>query len=195
MRLSADVGGTFTDLVIEHEDGRFELFKAPTTSDDPVRGVFRRARARGRRGRRPARRAARELRPLHARDDARDERGAHRRHLPGRLHDDEGTSRRPAAARGRPGRPLRQHRALSPSRWCRGGSPSRCRGGSGPTASSTSPSTTRSPSRSSGACARPTSRRWGCACSGRSSIRPTRSGSALSSMRTCRASPTRSPTA
>ena len=40
MRLSADVGGTFTDLVIEHEDGRFDLFKAPTTSDDPVRGVF-----------------------------------------------------------------------------------------------------------------------------------------------------------
>jgi len=40
MRLSADVGGTFTDLVIEHEDGRFELFKAPTTPDDPVRGVF-----------------------------------------------------------------------------------------------------------------------------------------------------------
>lgn len=40
MRLSADVGGTFTDLVVEHEDGRFELFKAPTTPADPVRGVF-----------------------------------------------------------------------------------------------------------------------------------------------------------
>ena len=40
MRLSADVGGTFTDLVVQVEDGRFELFKAPTTPDDPVRGVL-----------------------------------------------------------------------------------------------------------------------------------------------------------
>lgn len=40
MRLSADVGGTFTDLVVQVEDGRFELFKAPTTPDDPVQGVL-----------------------------------------------------------------------------------------------------------------------------------------------------------
>ena len=40
MRLSADVGGTFTDLVVEHEDGRLELFKSPTTPDDPATGVF-----------------------------------------------------------------------------------------------------------------------------------------------------------
>ena len=40
MRLSADVGGTFTDLVAEHGDGRFELFKTPTRPEDPVRGVF-----------------------------------------------------------------------------------------------------------------------------------------------------------
>ena len=40
MRLSVDVGGTFTDLVVEHEDGPFELFKTPTSPDDPVRGVF-----------------------------------------------------------------------------------------------------------------------------------------------------------
>jgi len=40
MRLSADVGGTFTDLVMQGDDGRFELFKVPTTADDPVRGVL-----------------------------------------------------------------------------------------------------------------------------------------------------------
>jgi N-methylhydantoinase A len=40
MRLSADVGGTFTDLVVETDDGEFHLFKAPTTTTDPVLGVF-----------------------------------------------------------------------------------------------------------------------------------------------------------
>jgi N-methylhydantoinase A len=40
MRLSADVGGTFTDLVIETDDGEFHLFKTPTTTTDPVLGVF-----------------------------------------------------------------------------------------------------------------------------------------------------------
>ena len=40
MRMSADVGGTFTDLVIQNDAGRFELFKSPTTPDDPVRGVL-----------------------------------------------------------------------------------------------------------------------------------------------------------
>ena len=38
MRLAVDVGGTFTDLVVEVED-RFELFKASTTSPDPTIGV------------------------------------------------------------------------------------------------------------------------------------------------------------
>ena len=40
MRLSADVGGTFTDLVVKTEDGRFEMFKSPTTPDDPGQGVL-----------------------------------------------------------------------------------------------------------------------------------------------------------
>jgi N-methylhydantoinase A len=40
MRLSADVGGTFTDLVVETKDGLFQLFKAPTTSRDPVVGML-----------------------------------------------------------------------------------------------------------------------------------------------------------
>ncbi|MCP4327907.1 MAG: hydantoinase/oxoprolinase family protein [Alphaproteobacteria bacterium] len=40
MRMSADVGGTFTDLVVESGDGRFRLFKSPTTPNDPVQGVL-----------------------------------------------------------------------------------------------------------------------------------------------------------
>jgi len=40
MRVSVDVGGTFTDLVAEVETGAFQLFKAPTTPDDPVIGVL-----------------------------------------------------------------------------------------------------------------------------------------------------------
>jgi N-methylhydantoinase A len=40
MRLSADIGGTFTDLVVESADGEFCIFKAPTTPADPVLGVF-----------------------------------------------------------------------------------------------------------------------------------------------------------
>ncbi len=40
MRLATDTGGTFTDLVVEHDDGRIELFKASTTPGDPVQGVL-----------------------------------------------------------------------------------------------------------------------------------------------------------
>ena len=40
MRVSADVGGTFTDLVVESADGVFHLFKAPTTPADPVAGIL-----------------------------------------------------------------------------------------------------------------------------------------------------------
>jgi N-methylhydantoinase A len=40
MRLACDTGGTFTDLVVEHDDGSLAMFKAPTTPDDPVRGVI-----------------------------------------------------------------------------------------------------------------------------------------------------------
>ncbi|HEY8869851.1 MAG TPA: hydantoinase/oxoprolinase family protein [Candidatus Limnocylindrales bacterium] len=40
MRFSADTGGTFTDLVIERDDGRIQAFKSPTTPADPVDGVL-----------------------------------------------------------------------------------------------------------------------------------------------------------
>ncbi|WP_320668913.1 hydantoinase/oxoprolinase family protein [Patulibacter defluvii] len=40
LRLATDMGGTFTDLVIDDGRGGLELHKAPTTPEDPVRGVL-----------------------------------------------------------------------------------------------------------------------------------------------------------
>jgi N-methylhydantoinase A len=40
MRLATDTGGTFTDLVVEHDDGSIALFKSSTVPGDPVRGVL-----------------------------------------------------------------------------------------------------------------------------------------------------------
>ena len=40
MRFAVDTGGTFTDLVVENDDGECRIFKASTTPDDPVRGVL-----------------------------------------------------------------------------------------------------------------------------------------------------------
>ena len=40
MRLAIDTGGTFTDLVIEDEEGGFAIYKAATVPDDPVQGIL-----------------------------------------------------------------------------------------------------------------------------------------------------------
>ena len=40
MRFATDTGGTFTDLIIEDDDGRISMFKAATVPDQPVRGVL-----------------------------------------------------------------------------------------------------------------------------------------------------------
>jgi N-methylhydantoinase A len=40
MRFAVDTGGTFTDLVLEDDKGVLHMFKAPTTPDDPVRGIL-----------------------------------------------------------------------------------------------------------------------------------------------------------
>ncbi len=40
MRFAVDTGGTFTDLIVEDDDSGLHMFKAPTTPDDPVRGVL-----------------------------------------------------------------------------------------------------------------------------------------------------------
>jgi N-methylhydantoinase A len=39
MRVSVDIGGTFTDCVVEHEHG-VEFYKSPTTPADPVQGML-----------------------------------------------------------------------------------------------------------------------------------------------------------
>jgi len=40
MRFATDTGGTFTDLVVEDDDGAISLYKASTTPSDPVAGVL-----------------------------------------------------------------------------------------------------------------------------------------------------------
>ncbi|RYE00634.1 MAG: hypothetical protein EOP61_13425, partial [Sphingomonadales bacterium] len=40
MRFATDTGGTFTDLVIEGDDGLWRAFKAPTVAENPVAGVL-----------------------------------------------------------------------------------------------------------------------------------------------------------
>jgi N-methylhydantoinase A len=40
MRFTIDTGGTFTDLVVEDDAGLVHMYKAPTTPDDPTRGVL-----------------------------------------------------------------------------------------------------------------------------------------------------------
>jgi N-methylhydantoinase A len=40
MRFAVDTGGTFTDLLVEDDEGALHLFKSPTTPDDPVRGAL-----------------------------------------------------------------------------------------------------------------------------------------------------------
>jgi N-methylhydantoinase A len=40
MRFATDTGGTFTDLIIEDDDGRLSMFKAATVPSQPVKGVL-----------------------------------------------------------------------------------------------------------------------------------------------------------
>jgi N-methylhydantoinase A len=40
MRFSIDIGGTFTDLVIEDDSGQLWIKKSPTTPHDPVQGIL-----------------------------------------------------------------------------------------------------------------------------------------------------------
>ncbi|MFV1991160.1 MAG: hydantoinase/oxoprolinase N-terminal domain-containing protein, partial [Acidimicrobiales bacterium] len=40
-RIGADVGGTFTDIVLELEDGTFASTKLLTTYDAPEQGILR----------------------------------------------------------------------------------------------------------------------------------------------------------
>ncbi|MEK9708335.1 MAG: hydantoinase/oxoprolinase N-terminal domain-containing protein, partial [Alphaproteobacteria bacterium] len=40
MRFACDTGGTFTDLIVEDDDGSLTMYKASTTPSDPVKGVL-----------------------------------------------------------------------------------------------------------------------------------------------------------
>lgn len=40
MRFASDTGGTFTDLVVEDDDGCITMYKSPTVPSDPVQGVL-----------------------------------------------------------------------------------------------------------------------------------------------------------
>ncbi len=40
MRIAIDIGGTFTDLVVERDQGDFRLFKSPTIPTDPAAGAI-----------------------------------------------------------------------------------------------------------------------------------------------------------
>ena len=40
MRFAVDTGGTFTDLLVESDDGSLHMFKAPTIPHDPIQGVL-----------------------------------------------------------------------------------------------------------------------------------------------------------
>ena len=40
MRFACDTGGTFTDLIVEDDDGALTMYKASTTPSDPVKGVL-----------------------------------------------------------------------------------------------------------------------------------------------------------
>ncbi|MBA5819279.1 hypothetical protein H3281_26865, partial [Escherichia coli] len=39
MRIAVDTGGTFTDLIVEYDDGQLRMAKAPTTPGKPLEGV------------------------------------------------------------------------------------------------------------------------------------------------------------
>ena len=40
MRFACDTGGTFTDLIVEDDNGALTMYKAATTPADPVKGVL-----------------------------------------------------------------------------------------------------------------------------------------------------------
>ena len=40
MRFACDTGGTFTDLIVEDDDGGLRMYKAPTTPADPLQGIL-----------------------------------------------------------------------------------------------------------------------------------------------------------
>ena len=86
VRISVDIGGTFTDLVLEDDAGRLELAKSPDRARRPGPGDPRRARrCAAARGRPPPADLLGSHRHVRARHDPRAQRRPHRRHGQDRL--------------------------------------------------------------------------------------------------------------
>ena len=96
VRFAVDTGGTFTDLVVEDDDGRLSIYKSSTVPSDPVQGILN-VFERRRRGARPRREAA-ARRPasvlIHGTTRGA-QRRAHRQHRAHRVPDHGRASRHP----------------------------------------------------------------------------------------------------
>ena len=129
IRLAVDIGGTFTDIVVEAGAQRWTR-KVLTTPQAPEQAVIAGTlELLGDSGDRP-----RRDRPLHPRHDARDQRhhrAQGRRHRP---HRHRGLPRHPRYRRRGPLRPVRHLHRQARSRWCRATAASPCRSASMPPA-------------------------------------------------------------
>ncbi len=128
-RLAVDIGGTFTDLVLETPRGAADMQGADHAGGTRTRRARRRARHPGRGGLRTGR--GRAGRPRHDarhqcadRAQGRPHRAAHHRGLP-RFRRDRLRA---------PLRPVRPHDASGPNRWCRATCASACPSAWPPTA-------------------------------------------------------------
>ena len=112
MRFAVDVGGTFTDLVVE--DGRAcSFYKSPTTPRTPIEGVLDVLALAAPTTEWTSQALLSPGRHVHPRHDARDQRHPHRHHGADGLPHHRGPSRHPAVPRGRAHRAVQLHRALS----------------------------------------------------------------------------------
>ena len=178
MRVSADVGGTFTDLVVEFDRRRVPPVQGTDHAGGSCRRHSRCGRSRGRRSGEDTGAIPRRRRHVHPCDDALDQCDPDQQHGAYGDADDGGPSRHPGLSRGRPERAVQLYCSVSRSAACRAASPSRSRSASA-TAARSSRRSTRPPSRPSSSASRSSTwRPSASACSGRSSIRRTSSASA-----------------
>ena len=138
-RITCDIGGTFTDVVVSDASGNLTVAKALTRPEHLFGGLHEALALAAEQLGELARGAARPhcaLRLQHHPGDQRDPRGPHRPHGAS-LH--RGLPGHPGAPRGRIDASLRLHAPVPRSRTSRDSSRSRSRSGSAPTARSSSP--------------------------------------------------------
>ncbi len=123
-RLAVDIGGTFTDLALEH-DGRRSTIKVLTTPPAPEQGVMAGVRDD------PAevRRRAGRHRHRDPRHHARHQRGDRAQGRAHRAADHRGLPRRDRDGQREPLRPVRPEHRAAASRWCRAICACRCPNG------------------------------------------------------------------